>query len=554
MEINPLPENNPGGDLLTQTMMKKTMLTYVLILSAISVFTQKWEQLIGIPNQNEESRRIIEHYDMGYIITAFLGEGNEQYGWLVKTDINGDVMWDITIGVYPDRVLIDKTVYDEQGNLYVFGLLVQNFEAYRPMILKLNACGELLWCKSFHCDGYEAGFFTDGIILNNGDLLALASMPDETLHEMIFLFCISSEGEYKWKKSYASKDDHPLFSTRLGSRIQFYNDIYIISGYVYSPHPNYPTIASLRPMFIGVDTMFNEQWVLEFGMEENMKGKAVESIAINDSIFMGMGRYRYNDSTGETKNAWAMIYNKQGEQTGNVVITKEQLGNEVNESTFYEVEKINDSLYLGSAGYFFGEEETTAGGEIVFDTAGNVYNYTIIENLLGPQNLAKTFDNKYLVSTSYWYPDLSFDISLYKLNKNLESDTVYPGNYTYDSLCTELPVQSGVIDLSGCSIVTSVEEIPTLEEYYNRINKIIVNTFPNPANDGSVTLSFQNTEYFQNIELKCFDVFGKEIHAEKVYQYQGESEIDISQLQAGVYFAIVYSDGKSAGECKFVVQ
>ena len=56
------------------------------------------------------------------------------------------------------------------------------------------------------------------------------------------------------------------------------------------------------------------------------------------------------------------------------------------------------------------------------------------------------------------------------------------------------------------------------------------------------------------MELKCFDVFGKEVHSEKVYQHQGESILDIQNWETGIYFAIVYSDGKAVGECKFVVQ
>lgn len=521
----------------------------MFVLISNILFPQKWENSIGFPNQDETSRRVLEQYDKGYFIS---GQYND-LGWLVKTDINGNLLWDKVIGVEPDITITEKTIFDNDGNIYVFGLIDNDVEAFWPMAIKLNACGEIIWCKSFYFDEYNFGSFTDAIMLDNGDLLALASMPDETLHDMIFLFCISPDGDYKWKKSYASKENHPLFSTRLGSRIQFFDDIYIVSGYVYSPHPNFPTITSIRPMFIGIDTLFNEQWVLEFGLEQNMKGKAVESIAINDSLFMGMGRYRYDDSTGETKDAWAMIYNQQGIQTGYVVITKEQLGNEVNESTFYEAERINDSLYLGSAGYFFGEEETTAGGEIVFDTAGNVYNYTVRENLLGHQNLAKTFDNKYLVSTSYWYPDLSFDIYLYKLNENLVNDTVYPGNYSYDSLCTELPIQSGVIDVSGCDVVTSIDEIPTLEEYNKRRNEIRISAFPNPSHNGTITLAIENTEFFQNMELKCFDMFGKEVHKVNIYQHQEQSELDISNWAVGVYFVIVYSDNKPVGECKFVI-
>ena len=225
---------------------------------------------------------------------------------------------------------------------------------------KLNACGEKLWCRLFGFTEYKYGAFEDGIILENGNLLGVASLPDEEQHDMIYLFCVSPDGDYLWKKSYASCDNYPFFEGRLGSRIQFFDDIYIISGSVYSPHPNYPTISSLRPMFIGIDTFFKEKWVLEFGLVDNMKGKALTSIPINDSLFMGVGRYRYSDSTGMTKDAWAMFYNDKGEQTGYQRITRDKLGLEVNESAFYEIERVNDSLFLATSGYFYGVGDKNA--------------------------------------------------------------------------------------------------------------------------------------------------------------------------------------------------
>jgi hypothetical protein len=56
------------------------------------------------------------------------------------------------------------------------------------------------------------------------------------------------------------------------------------------------------------------------------------------------------------------------------------------------------------------------------------------------------------------------------------------------------------------------------------------------------------------MELKCFDVFGKQVHHEKVYQNQGECKLDLHTWNSGVYIAIVYSQGLPVGQCKFVVQ
>jgi hypothetical protein len=531
--------------------MKRIIILVLLSVLETSLYAQKWESTIGQPNQYEASRRVIEHYDKGYLISAQLNE----HGWMVKTDMNGSVLWDKQLGVGSDQVITEKTLYNDQGEIYIIGTIYQDIAPLWPVAIKLNACGDLQWCRQLYFEEYEFGAFYDAILLDNGDLLAVANMPDDDQHDMIFLFCISPEGEYKWKKSYASCTNYPNFEMRLGSRIQFFNDIYIITGYVYSPHPNYPNTSSIRPMFIGIDTAFNEQWVLEFGMVDNMKGKALTTIPINDSLFMGVGRYRYVDNTGMTKDAWAMFYNDKGEQTGYRRITRDKLGSEVNESTFYEVERINDSLYLAAFGCYYGVEDDEAMGEIVFDTAGNVYNYSLRENTTGGNSsVIKTFDNKFAIACSYQYPDLSYDVYFYKVNQNLEHDTVYPGNYTYDSLCTDLPIQSGEIDLTGCDVVTSIGEIPTLEEYRESLQSIPIKAFPNPVKEGELTFELQNTEHHSNMKLKVFNVFGEVVDEQKVYQYQGEHKANTKNWKAGLYVAIIYSNGKIAGKTKFVVQ
>ena len=363
-----------------------------------------------MPNQNDYSNGLIEHYDNGYLIT---GGYNDFNGWLVKTDINGNVLWDIILVIDPDLVLIAKTIFDDQGNMYVFGTMKkENLDHEWPLVVKLNACGEKQWCRLLNFTGYEYGFFTDAILLDNGDLLGLASLPNEDQHDMIYLICLSPDGEYKWKQSYASCDNYPDFEAKLGSRIQKFGDKFFIRGYVYSPHPDYPGIVSIRPMFIGIDTLFNEQWVLEFGLVDNMKGKAQSSIQINDSLFMGVGRYRH----WNVHDAWAMLYNKEGEQVGYKVFTPDLFGSEVNQASFYNVERINDSLFLATSGFFHGEDSANW-GEIIFDTLGNVYSYQIRENVAGGStNLIKTFDNKYTIATSYLYSNLTWDV-LFLQNK-----------------------------------------------------------------------------------------------------------------------------------------
>lgn len=546
--------------------MKKAIFIIVLTLAIVTVFSQKWEHTIGQPNHYEASRRVIEHYDKGYVISAQY----DDLGWIVKTDINGNVLWDKVLGIDPDQVITEKTIFDEQGNMYLFGTMLQDIEPFWPLVIKLNACGEKQWCKLMYQNEYEYGSFSDALLLENGDLLALANMPDAEQHDMIYLFCISPDGEYKWKKSYASKDNYPFFSMRLGSRIQHFDDIYIISGYVYSPYPGGDTNhVFLRPMFIGIDTLFNEQWVIEFGIADSLLGKAYESIPLNDSVYMGVGIHRFNDNGNLAGNTFLMFYNDQGEETGHKIIKNEQFAPEIKQNFIYDIDKINDSLFIGAS--CIGEQyQGSPWGEMAIDTAGNVYKYEIREGSRGGStNLIKTFDDKYAIATSYRYPNLTYDVYFYKINENLEHDTLYPGSYTYDSLCTNLPIQSGTIDLAGCDIVTRLEEIPWLEDYVNRKNTIVITAYPNPvpkAFGRKITFEFKNTKYLPSSppsvppgggkypSLIIYDLFGEKVHEERIYQNQGESILDISNWPTGIYLAVVYFKNIVAGHCKFIVE
>ncbi len=281
-----------------------------------------------------------------------------------------------------------------------------------------------------------------------------------------------------------------------------------------------------------------------------MKGKALTSIPINDSLFMGVGRYRYVGSSDEIMDAWAMFYNDEGEQTGYQLISTDKLGSEITQSTFFEVERVNDSVYLATSGNFYGEEDEGAMGEIVFDTAGNVYNYTLRESTAGGNtSMVKAFDNKYAIACSYQYPNLSYDVYFYKVNDSLEQDTVYPGNYTYDSLCPE-QIQSGVIDLTGCTVITDIKDIPLLEDYNERKNAIEITAYPNPA-ETEITLAFQNTEHHSNMLLECYNLYGQRVHSEKIWKGQQQTKLDVGSWSKGLYLAVVKSEGKVAGRCKF---
>ena len=81
-----------------------------------------------------------------------------------------------------------------------------------------------------------------------------------------------------------------------------------------------------------------------------------------------------------------------------------------------------------------------------------------------------------------------------------------------------------------------------------------VKAFPNPTVAGWVSFELLNTNQHKDMELHCFNIFGKQVHKEKLYPHQGESRIDVNGWQAGIYMAVVYAEGMPVGRVKFVVR
>jgi hypothetical protein len=540
-------------------MKKNHYLIYVLLLIANLSFGQKWDTIYGNPGTSEGFKDVIECYDKGYLVSGSSFE-NLQANWLIKIDINKNVLWEKLI-TWDDVYVVKSNVdQDLNGNFVLASLVSGESTGQWPRITKLDSCGEKVWCRVYQdYDNYNYGWFKDVLVLDNGDILALGELDSEEEIEKIFLWYIESNGDLKWRQGYASQNNYPHIRETNCDGIRKYGDNYIIHGHCYYPYPSDTTHFFQRPLFIMLDSMFNEQWVLPFGVNDSIIGKAFHTISLNDSVYLGVGVRRLE---GVKQNSLIMYFNNLGEELGYAQIPNEAIEPGLISNLIHDIARINDTLFLASVNY--GYENTTIypWGEMILDTAGNIYDYTIRSNsTTGWSSMVKTFDNKYTVGCSWDEGDGNYDIYLYKINENLEQDTIYPGLYTYDSLCP-YQIQSGEIDISDCLIITDVGEIPSPKEYYSSLQTIFVKAYPNPVNGNEVTFEFQNTEHLSppyppqggtQPHLRIYNVFGELVHEEKVYQHQGESKVNIDNWNPGIYVALVYSKGHVVGQCKFVV-
>lgn len=90
--------------------------------------------------------------------------------------------------------------------------------------------------------------------------------------------------------------------------------------------------------------------------------------------------------------------------------------------------------------------------------------------------------------------------------------------------------------------------ISNLFEYNNSKNEA-VKVFPNPSENGSITITLDNPH---NLQLTCFNTFGTQVHQQEITGT--ETVINVSTWSQGIYLAVVVEDGKPVETAKFVVQ
>jgi hypothetical protein len=164
----------------------------------------------------------------------------------------------------------------------------------------------------------------------------------------------------------------------------------------------------------------------------------------------------------------------------------------------------------------------------LLDTLGNILDRKLLLNEdRSPECIIKTFNDKILVTGNY-VVDNNWDIYLWKLNSDLEFDTLYTQPLTYDSLCP-YEIQSDTVDLD-CGVFVNIDELPTKEEYESSIK-----ISPNPAREW-IALTLPDNISQSTLELTIYNIFGQEVINIMENNTTRIITLDISSLSSGLYF------------------
>ncbi|MCK9423836.1 MAG: hypothetical protein M0Q38_14695 [Bacteroidales bacterium] len=247
---------------------------------------------------------------------------------------------------------------------------------------------------------------------------------------------MDNNSDLLWKQVYAQSDT--LIYDEISVRMCVTPDYhFIINGFCWYPDPETITPQILRPFIIKTDRTGTLEWELPWSI-------------VNAENFYGMSYNSITDNQGTIYSSCRHIL-LSGSNTGDkpCMLKTDVNGNEVSYTDFFPESEtgtthtinwlVDSTMVLG-----YGWSDTISFdamiGVVKCDRSGNIIQtkpmFTSQHFFSDAQT---TFDNKLLLVGGFW--DGIWRSHAYKLNSNLEYDSVYTQPRVYDSLCSH-PVPS----------------------------------------------------------------------------------------------------------------
>jgi hypothetical protein len=385
------------------------------------------------PNRGNWPTGVFESYDNGYVISGCFSQyGVPTWGLLIKTDVNGNMLWFKSIGQQGDGTLIDYSDQCTDGGLILSGGTRQLGTWTDPLFLKISKCGNKEWCKIFHIPDInrEGDSWAQRIYqLPDGGYISAVIDYGTDINKRIWLFRLDSLGETVWLKYYENSDTL-MNNEHLYNMMVTYDYKFLITGTCDYPEPG-TTLYWPRPFLLKTDSSGVTDWDLLWGVNFPyvLTGELLQSVVdIKGKIYScglmdSLGR---NPELYKTSREGSELFHK-------ILIDSEEIGNAGT------IDWLQDSTLVVTGGW--GDLSTQTEGAFKVDTIGNIIKVKELnhENSLFVDGQT-TFNNNLILVSGYdtvisgTYHYMS---SAWKINSELEFDSIYTRPFVYDSLCPD---------------------------------------------------------------------------------------------------------------------
>ena len=469
---------------------------------------------------------IIEVNNGGYIIA---GIGSGFGGFDNKNIILGKLNMEGIVESWANFGEPSKHYYVISGafiglndNSFLLGGATETPEKVEGLIFKIDNNLDTLWSRFIEDTISEVKFTTVRGLSEclNGNYVATGQKTNPNTNKTdILLMEIDPNGNLVWEKLYYG----PLYDGGV-SVSQTDDNGFIVGGFGYNPSQAY----SGNALVIKTDSLGNQEWYKQYGGQYR-DGVAQVELAHDGNFIVGYGDALEEEIPGYPYCVITILkVNPDG-----VTIWEHSYGGVYLWNSVSRIKRLPDGNYI-AAGHTACEPMSARreGWLLKFSDSGDSIWYRQYSNVSG------------LAENNFYDIDLTDDGGFIMGGSiNIYEQPIPPVH----QLMWALKVDSMGCDTAGCATGVRVFDFP-------EIIADGLSAYPNPATEGEITFEFENTEHHNTMELKCFDIFGEEVFKEKIYRYQGKSIADISGWGKGMYFAVVYADGKPVGNTKFVVK
>ena len=260
-----------------------------------------WDKKFGGAQQDYCSK-VKQTSDGGYILmgaTDFYSDVNAEI-LLIKTDTDGNKLWDKTFGDIGSDYGYDVQQTDDGG--YIISGTLQTLDKANGWLIKTDSNGNMIWNKTYKDSDFDAAYSVVQA-LDGGYIVTGGITNPEGTDVDLWLFKTDSNGELLWEKTLGDNQE-------IGNSMQITDDGgYIITGvtaysdtFISRPYVNMiissQDIRQEDVLLMKTDSEGELQWDKKIGKPDYEYGYSVQQTSDNGYIIAGVGSdgIKYTDA------------------------------------------------------------------------------------------------------------------------------------------------------------------------------------------------------------------------------------------------------------------
>ncbi len=251
-------------------MKRKTIvaaLFYIIILSLYAqsvpdtLWTASWDG-----GNHDQAYSVQQTSDGGYILVGRSNASNDQpayYAWLIKTDANGVMEWDMTYGdTYIDEAYVVKETSD--GGFIIGGMSTAYGWAGEGWLIRTDSNGNIIWDNGFHAEGSTTAdwdYIFDVIETDDGGFIACGYCGMSGYSYLGWVLKVDSQGDIVWNNTFGTQ-----YWDRFYSIANADDGGYYLAGYT---HVEYNGVIKNDGWLMKVDAVGDSLWSQSYGYPDH---------------------------------------------------------------------------------------------------------------------------------------------------------------------------------------------------------------------------------------------------------------------------------------------